>query len=391
MVRTGQTMKENLGINGVQKYAYQKGGYYHFRLSMGARAESMRELHMLQVKSQRNFPIVTNNERFGGLPLRDNKDQGRRVEVLAAPFDRSLESYLATRFPPAAAFYDLGSKEASAEELNRVIQILKKVQTLGMALLICGGKDYWPKVEEYRFSDYWLSTSLQGLQRKLSGLRMDWDHKLSIFDQNMNGAWAMDLLLYERDRYTAVHSVFVAMLAYLIGEKMGMTPLELEFLKMGGIWHDVGKIGILDRVLRKPDSLSEKEFRHMRQHPLKGLRATTLFTQGLAEFNGWAQSLQDAQREHHLRYDGKGYPKTKKQPEEVSLFSRIISMADALDAMTTMRSYLKRNPYLTEKIEDIKYNKEKQFDPRVADACLNLLEEGISLRTKMLVPSISMR
>jgi HD-GYP domain-containing protein (c-di-GMP phosphodiesterase class II) len=285
-------------------------------------------------------------------------------------------------------FYDLAANGASIEELNQTIHSLNKAQTFNMPLLISGEVEQRQNLDEYKFADFWTRISTGGLQRRLGGLRMEWGHKLSTFDQFMNVAWGMVLLLRERDPYTAIHSVYVAMCAFLIGEKMGMSPLELEFLKIGGIYHDVGKIGIRDEVLRKPDQLSEKEFKHMRQHPLKGLQATQLLTQGMDEWDGWAHSLQGVERGHHLRYDGKGYPSTTKHPDDVSLFTWIIGMADALDAMTTMRSYTKGNPRLEEKIRDIESNKGKQFHPLVAEACLALLEEGISVKARFPLPSI---
>jgi len=389
MDRMNQMKRTNLGIGGVEKYAFRRGRNFHFELEMGAKSKQVRELHILQIENRNVFPLLANNERFGGILLRENQSQGRRVKVLAAPFVPSLESYLATHLPPAATFYDLAAKGASVEELNQAIHSLKQAQTFNMPLLICGGEDHSQKLDEYKFADFWNRITAGGLQRRLSGLRTEWGHKLSMFDQFMNVAWGMVLLLRERDPYTAVHSVYVAMCAYLIGEKMGMTPLELEFLKIGGIYHDVGKIGIRDEVLRKPDQLSEEEFKHMRQHPLKGLLATSLLTQGLNEWDGWAQSLQGVEREHHLRYDGKGYPATTKRPDEISLFTWIIGMADALDAMTTMRSYVKGNPQIEEKIRDIEANKGKQFHPRVAEACLELLSEGMAVKTKLPLPKIA--
>jgi len=380
---------KNLGILGVEKYAYPKGQYYHFEISMGQKRGEVRELHLQQIENRSVFPILANHERFGGLLLRDNKEQGRMVRVLTHPFARSLDDYLTTHLPPAASFYDLKSKKSSADELNRTMHLLRRTQTFNMPLLIYGKKSQEQQLGEYRFSDFWDDITSKGLQRKMSDLRADWEHKLSMFDQFMNVALGMVLLLRMRDPYTATHSVYVAMLAYLIGEELGMTPLELEFLKIGGIYHDVGKIGIRDEVLKKPGKLSQDEFRHMKQHPVKGLKATSFLTQGMEEWDGWTKSLQSVQREHHLRYDGKGYPVTPKSLSEIPLFSWIIGMADAFDAMTTMRPYVKRKSTLEEKTEDIIFNSGKQFHPKVANACLELLKRGVSIKTKFPLPSIS--
>jgi len=381
-------MRKNIGIEGAPKYAYRRGQYCYFEASMGPKQPEYRPLNILQIENRSVFPIITNNERFGGLLLRNNNEQGRVVRVLNSPFDQSLEGYFKMHLPPAAVFYDLEKKGAGSDEVNRTIHLLRRTQTFNMPLLIHCQPDKMSLLEEYRFSDLWTEITVKGLDRKLAGLHRDWQYKLSMFDQFMNVAWGMVLLLRERDPYTAVHSVFVAMFAYLIGEKLGLTPLELEFLKIGGIYHDVGKIGIRDEVLRKPDKLNPDEFRHMRQHPVKGLRATAFLAKALEEWDGWAQSLQGVEREHHIRYDGKGYPATVKSSQEIALFSWIIGMADSLDAMTTMRSYVKGKPTLSEKIKDIEYNTGKQFHPRVANACLELLQEGIAVRSRLPLPSI---
>ncbi len=390
MVETRSALvRKNMGINGVQKYAYRKGKYLYFEAAMGPKKEEFRNFNILQIENRDVFPILTNNPRFGSLLLRNNQEQGRVVQVLPAPFDQSLEVYFRTHLPPAAVFYDLGAKGARPEEVNRTTYLLKNTLTFSMPFELHCRPEQRQFLEEYRFMDFWTETTFRGLDRKLAGLHRDWQFKLSVFDQFMNVAWGMVLLLRERDPYTAMHSVFVAMFAYMIGEKLKMTPLELEFLKIGGIYHDVGKIGIRDGVLRKPDQLSTGEFRHMRQHPIKGLRATAFLTKAMEDWNGWAHSLQGMEREHHFRYDGKGgYPTTFKSSDEIRIFSWIISMADAFDAMTTMRTYTKGKPSLSEKIRDIKYNSGKQFHPIVAKACVELLQEGIAIKTRLPLPSI---
>jgi HD-GYP domain-containing protein (c-di-GMP phosphodiesterase class II) len=136
----------------------------------------------------------------------------------------------------------------------------------------------------------------------------------------------------EKDPYTRGHSERVAFYSQLIARYLGMSDEDVERVHLSGIIHDVGKIGIEDRILRKPAALTDDEYEIMKQHPRKGehiLDAVPL----LKEMAG-------AGLMHHENWDGSGYPDGKKG-EEIPLLGRIVSVADAFDAMTTDRPYSK--------------------------------------------------
>ena len=129
---------------------------------------------------------------------------------------------------------------------------------------------------------------------------------------------------------------------------------------MGGLLHDVGKIGVPEDILRKPNRLSEMEFEAMKHHPQLG----ALIVGGVPGM----ESVLDAVLYHHERWDGRGYPEGL-SGEEIPLLGRILAIADAFSAMTTTRPYRKSLTW-DSALEEIKANAGSQFDPAMASAFL---------------------
>lgn len=136
----------------------------------------------------------------------------------------------------------------------------------------------------------------------------------------------------EKDPYTRGHSERVAYYSALIAKHTGMSPEEVDRVHLSGIIHDVGKIGIEDKILRKPAALTDDEYEMMKQHPSKGIHILKAVPK-LFELAG-------AGLMHHENVDGSGYPEGLRG-DEIPLLGRIVSVADAFDAMTTDRPYSK--------------------------------------------------
>lgn len=168
-----------------------------------------------------------------------------------------------------------------------------------------------------------------------------------------------------KDQYSKGHSSSVAFYAALMGKELRLSKSELQDLVISGILHDIGKIGSSDDILKKEDRLSESEFEQMKAHPPNAVK--------ILEPIGLSPQILSAILHHHERWDGTGYPKGL-SGENIPLYSRIISIADAFDAMTTPRPYQKKVTLLEAK-EEIRRNKGSQFDPNLADIFL-ALEEG---------------
>ncbi|MDR3563955.1 MAG: HD-GYP domain-containing protein [Negativicutes bacterium] len=165
------------------------------------------------------------------------------------------------------------------------------------------------------------------------------------------------------------HSERVAELSRLLATGMGLPTAEQTRIHIGAHLHDVGKIGIPDSILNKSGRLTEEEMAVMRQHPVIGSRIVSKVK--------ILQSIVDIVRHHHERFDGTGYPDGLRG-DEISLGARIVSVADAFDAMTTARTY--RSAMGTdEAMEETRRCKASQFDPDVVEVFLALIDSRRSL------------
>lgn len=167
-----------------------------------------------------------------------------------------------------------------------------------------------------------------------------------------------------RDHYTKSHSEHVSKYAVAIAKEMGLSKNKIEIVARAAKLHDIGKIGVHDYILTKPGKLTAEEWETMKTHALKGAE--------ILEPLGFLNGVIETVRQHHERYDGKGYP-YKKQANEICIEAKILAVADAFDAMTTERPYAKA---LTKEqaTEELKKESGKQFDPKVVDAFLRILE-----------------
>jgi HD-GYP domain-containing protein (c-di-GMP phosphodiesterase class II) len=147
---------------------------------------------------------------------------------------------------------------------------------------------------------------------------------------------------------------------------MGFHPEDLEMLRQVAVLHDIGKVGIRDNILNKPDKLTQEEWEVMRSHPVTGegiLKPVLLDPQMLAIVRG-----------HHERYDGKGYPDGLSK-DEINIFAQILTVADSYDAMTSSRAYRKVSLRREEAVAELQKNKGAQFNPRIVDVFCKMLQE----------------
>ncbi|MFP4475509.1 MAG: HD-GYP domain-containing protein [Desulfatibacillaceae bacterium] len=170
------------------------------------------------------------------------------------------------------------------------------------------------------------------------------------------------------DDYTFSHSVNVAILALGLGKYVGLGKPDLESLAICGLLHDLGKVNIPQEIINKPGRLNEEEFRQIRRHPL--------FSVGqIAKLNvsrDLKSRIMLAPFEHHLKYDLTGYPKTsRKQP--ISLFGRIITIADFFDAVTSPRKYRSTTFSPDQALMMLLRESGTCFDPLLVKAFVNML------------------
>jgi HD-GYP domain-containing protein (c-di-GMP phosphodiesterase class II) len=169
-----------------------------------------------------------------------------------------------------------------------------------------------------------------------------------------------------KDPYTRGHSERVARYSIGIGKNLNLPEREMRNLRISALLHDVGKIGIDDRILRKPGALSDEEFDVMKGHPAKGA----------AIMSGVAQLIDiiPGMKYHHEKWGGGGYPDNL-EGEQIPMQARIVAIADTFDAMTTNRPYQKAMElgYVVEKIKSFGGTR---FDPRVVNAFVAAVKRG---------------
>ncbi|QWT52426.1 HD domain-containing phosphohydrolase [Eubacterium sp. MSJ-33] len=179
-----------------------------------------------------------------------------------------------------------------------------------------------------------------------------------------------------KDENTSQHSMRVSEYSVLIAKRLGFTEEQCETLRKTALLHDIGKIGIPDRVLNKPSKLDDEEYEIMKSHVVKGAEILKKFT--------LIDNVQEGALYHHERYDGRGYVHGLKG-EEIPLNARIIGIADAFDAMTANRVYRKKLDFGFV-LGELKKGRGTQFDPKLVDIMLSLIEEGVIDVSKLYEP-----
>jgi HD-GYP domain-containing protein (c-di-GMP phosphodiesterase class II) len=174
--------------------------------------------------------------------------------------------------------------------------------------------------------------------------------------------------LRDYDDYTFTHSVNVCIFSVALGRKIGLSKLQLYDLGMAALFHDVGKSRVPLEVLNKNGSLTEEEWRIMQAHPWLGV--LTLF--GLRGYGEIPYRSMIGAYEHHMKVDLTGYPKSIR-PREMSIFSKIIAVADGFDAATSRRTYQTTPIQPDAVLKEMWENPRRGYDPILVKAFINLI------------------
>ena len=168
-----------------------------------------------------------------------------------------------------------------------------------------------------------------------------------------------------KDPYTAGHSLRVQRIAVALAEQLGLERERLEAVRVGGLFHDIGKIAVPDGILTKPAKLTFWEFAQMKLHSAEGARIVGKIAR--------LREAVPAIRHHHERWDGNGYPDGLFE-SEIPIEAAIVGLADAWDAMTTNRPYA-RALTIEEALAEVERGRGTQFAPAAVDAYFRALEE----------------
>ena len=264
---------------------------------------------------------------------------------------------------------------------DQVVEEIRKFDKELYILLLTGHKDIAPPLETIKRleiqgycekSDKFdqllllIESAVKSIDQMREIKRIN--NELSETNQKLEKAYmeSIETLRYTveaKDPYTKGHSDRVAQYSVLIAKKMGLSEEEQKTLLIGGLFHDIGKIGVPDTILRKPSKLTDDEYSEIKNHPSIGahiLAPATIF-----------QDIIPIVKHHHERFDGKGYPSQLKG-ENIPIFARIAAVADTFDAMTSRRTY--RGPVELDLVKaEIEKCKGTQFDPQIADIFLDIL------------------
>jgi HD-GYP domain-containing protein (c-di-GMP phosphodiesterase class II) len=191
----------------------------------------------------------------------------------------------------------------------------------------------------------------------------------SIVDQVLNNEQSMVGMttLRDYDEYTFTHSVNVCIFSVVLGQKLGLTKVQLYDLGLGALFHDIGKMRIDPDIVNKTSGLTDEQWYQIQQHPTEGVLA--LFSmRGLSELPYRAMLLA---YEHHMKVDLTGYPKNKRT-RYPTLFSRIVQTADGFDAATSKRSYQNQPWPPDEVMREMRDNPARGYDPLLVKAFINV-------------------
>jgi putative nucleotidyltransferase with HDIG domain len=178
----------------------------------------------------------------------------------------------------------------------------------------------------------------------------------------LNAITALVYALEAKDKYTSGHSQRVADISVAIAAELGLSKPEIEQIRLAGLIHDIGKIGVREAVLNKPGKVTTKEYQHILSHSDIGAHILTPIVED--------DAILRAVRHHHERYDGTGYPDGL-SGEEIPLAARILAVADSYDAIISGRPYRAAQGIQTA-CDEIEQNRASQFDSKVVDAFLRI-------------------
>lgn len=266
---------------------------------------------------------------------------------------------------------------------NQVVEEIRQFNKDIFIILLTGHKDMAPPIQSMRELDiqgYYeksdrfdqLELLVESCAKSIKQMRTikNYQKQLSDAYNTMEKGYlemiqTLRFMVEKRDVETKGHSDRVSMLAAALAEYLGKDEDFVEGIRIAGLFHDIGKIGVPDCILLKNGRLTEEEYKEIQRHPATGADILS----GLSNM----KDLVPIVRAHHEFYNGCGYPDHLKGAE-IPYAARIISVADAFDAMISKRAY--RDGMSIEKAkEEIERCKGSQFDPEIADAFLSMIHE----------------
>ena len=257
---------------------------------------------------------------------------------------------------------------------DQVVEEIRKFNTDIYIVLLTGHKSMAPPVKTIRQLDiqgYYekddrfdqLELLVESCVKSIRQMRIIREYQEDLAKAYMQTIETLRYVVETRDKETKGHSERVSGLGAELARELGMPEEQVEMIRVAGLFHDIGKIGVPDIILLKNGPLSDQEFLEIKKHPAEGEKI-------LQTYSPFAKLLPIV-RGHHERFDGRGYPDGL-AGEEICLGARVIAVADSFDAMVSNRTY-RRGLSFERTMEELERGKNAQFDERVVVALYRLI------------------
>ena len=280
------------------------------------------------------------------LDTAENSAEGRK-----AGSDHALEVYA----PVVDGYYAIGAFEIYADAAPIEASIAAKKHQIWLATFIIFGLLWGLLVLLVRSASGLLRRQTDQLRKRSKDLMAAYAR---LEESSLEAIESLNATVEAKDPYTAGHSLRVQRIAVAIGDELHLSKDRMDALRLGALFHDIGKLAVPDAVLTKPARLTEDEFDQIRKHSEDGARIVGKF--------GPLRATVPIIRHHHERWDGAGYP-DRLASGQIPLEAAIVGLADAWDAMTTDRPY-HRGLTLEEAFRELRNGRGTQFAPEVVDA-----------------------
>ncbi len=325
-------------------------------------------------------------------------DEEMILEIMKEALE--LNNFLVTAISDATIVQSLLQKESFdtiVTDINmpkitglELLQIVKKIDSKLPVIMVTGFADMTNMMSSFRLGahdflkkpfnmDELIIAVSQAVNQRQLQVQNDQYHELleemvidktkelsvanqKLEDNLLGTILAMINALEASDQYTRGHSERVTSISLMIGQQLNLDYASLKTLRLGALLHDIGKIGIDHVILNKPSRLTKDEFEIIKSHPSIGLNIISPISLGQDVFN--------IVNQHHEKINGFGYPKGL-SGKDISLFAKIVSVADTFDAMTSTRPYRKELSFEIA-MEEILACSNTQFDENIAKALLQI-------------------
>jgi len=319
---------------------------------------------LIDEKNKQLVPVTQSGLKKDYLELLSPED-ARRFIWPSSKAIKTGKPYIMENIPQESKFKPWRREAIKGEYLSSIAIPLVSEERVWGAINICSDRKEFFDEEEITFlreisSDVAHSLKLIELEEEKNKLQENISRSFNSMAQTIVKIFA------ERDPYTAKHLRRVAEFARLIAEEIGLNKNQIRGIWIGGILHDIGKIGIPEAILVKPGKLSSQEIALIKTHPEKGynILIDMKFPWPVAQM-----ALQ-----HHERLDGTGYPRGIKG-NDIILEAKILAVCDILEAMSSHRPYRPAKKQ-KETLAEIKQGRGVKYDSRVVDIAIKLIREG---------------